>query len=85
VRIAGATIVPGPSIVLCVHVRNVRMTLPVYFHVVLGYGPGILISGRRRSARWLGSSCGRRTAFRNVPTADRRVTAANRRVTGATV
>ncbi len=46
VRIAGATIVPDPSIVLCVHVRNVRLTLPVYFRVVLGYGPGILISSR---------------------------------------
>ena len=73
-RIVGATIVSYPSIVLGVDVRNVRMALPVHFHVVLGRRFGLLTPVRR--ARRRRSPCGSRTARGNVSAANRGMTTA---------
>jgi len=74
-RVVGAGIVSDPPVVPGVHVRNVRMTIPVHFHVVLGRG--LFRPGRGRSARRLGSPRGSGTPSGDVATANRRgVTAA---------
>ena len=76
-RIAGATVMSHPFIVLGIYVRNVRMTFLVHFHVVFGGGSGLLAACGGRSARRCGSSRGGGTAGGNVSTAHRRgVTAA---------
>ena len=80
-RIGSATIVSNPFIVLRVNVRNVRMTLPVHFHAVLGRR--LLCPGRSRGARRPGSPRGSRAASRNVPTANRGMTAAAVRLSAA--
>ena len=73
-RIVSATIVADPSIVPGVNVRNVRMTSPVHFHVVLSRRLPAARWGR--SARRRGRSRGSRPARRNVSAADRWMTAA---------
>src|ERR1035441_59702 len=50
-RVVAATIVAYPSAVPGIHVRNVRMALPVHPHVILGRGPGLLTAGRGGRAR----------------------------------
>jgi hypothetical protein len=62
----------NPSIVPGVNVRNIRMTLLVHFHVVLGRGL-LLTSRRGRSARRRGSPRGSRTVSGDVSTANRGV------------
>jgi hypothetical protein len=76
IRIAAATIMSDPSIVLDVNVRNVRMTLPVHDNVVPGIGSGLLTSCGVRSARRHRSPRGSGTASGNMSAADRRVSAA---------
>jgi len=71
-RIVAATIMSDPFTVPGVNVRHVRMTFLVHGDVVLGGGSGLLAACRGRSARGRGSPRGRRTAGRNVSTANRR-------------
>jgi hypothetical protein len=73
-RIVRATIVSDPSIVLGVHVRNVRVASLVHFHVVFGRGLGFPASCRGTRRR--GSPRGSGTVSGNVPAANRLVTAA---------
>jgi hypothetical protein len=74
-RIAGATIVAYPSVVLRANVRNVRLALLVHFHVVLVQSPGILSSNRRQSVRRGGCPRGSWTTRGNVSTANSGLTA----------
>jgi len=73
-RIVGATIMAYPSIVLSIHVRNVRMAWFVHFHMVLGRR--LLALGRGRGARRLGSRCRSGSVSRDVSAANGGMTAA---------